>query len=157
MKSNESVQKNRWYIGTCGGEVPAVDTYIYFRKFLCTVGYQKEFKGYYQHVEYYPELVGEEMIEPSITIHSFHSLGNPYWWTRKNSILGRQSKKLQMQGLRILRNEAYLPVRRNDERWSVTQQLDFLRSRPYWLHKILAQHSRIIGSNTIYAHISVWL
>jgi len=25
-------------------------------------------------------------------------------------------KKLQMQGLRILRNEAYLPVRRNDER-----------------------------------------
>jgi hypothetical protein len=31
--------------------------------------------------------------------------------------MGRQSKKLQMQGLRILRSEAYLlPVRRNDER-----------------------------------------
>jgi hypothetical protein len=30
--------------------------------------------------------------------------------------MGRQSKKRQMQGLRILRNEAYLQVRRNDER-----------------------------------------
>ncbi len=27
---------------------------------------------------------------------------------RKKSKMGRQSKKLQMQGLRILRNEAYL-------------------------------------------------
>jgi hypothetical protein len=29
---------------------------------------------------------------------------------------GRHSKKLQMQGARILRNEAYLEVRRNDAR-----------------------------------------
>jgi hypothetical protein len=29
---------------------------------------------------------------------------------------GRHRKKLQMQGARILRNEAYIEVRRNDER-----------------------------------------
>ena len=29
---------------------------------------------------------------------------------------GRHSKKLQMQGARVLRNEAYIEVRRNDER-----------------------------------------
>jgi hypothetical protein len=29
---------------------------------------------------------------------------------------GRHSKKLQMQGARILRSEAYIEVRRNDER-----------------------------------------
>jgi hypothetical protein len=29
---------------------------------------------------------------------------------------GRHSKKLQMQGTRTLRNEAYIEVRRNDER-----------------------------------------
>jgi hypothetical protein len=28
-------------------------------------------------------------------------------WTRKKSIFRRQSKKLHMQGVRILRNEAY--------------------------------------------------
>ena len=39
--------------------------------------------------------------------------------------MGRQSKKFQMQGLRILRSEAYLPVRRNDERWSITQPFGF--------------------------------
>jgi hypothetical protein len=30
--------------------------------------------------------------------------------------MGRHSKKLQMQGARILRNEAYIEVRRSDER-----------------------------------------
>ena len=38
-------------------------------------------------------------------------------------------KKLQMQGAQILRNEAYIDVRRNDEGCSATQQMDFLRSR----------------------------
>jgi len=55
----------------------------------------------------------------------------------------RHSKKLHMQGARILRNEAYIEVRCNDERWSTTPQMDFLRSRPLriwatrlgkWLH-----------------------
>ncbi|PIP36521.1 MAG: hypothetical protein COS92_01740 [Desulfobacterales bacterium CG07_land_8_20_14_0_80_52_14] len=39
-----------------------------------------------------------------------------------------KAKKLQMQGAQILRNEAYLLVRRNDEGCSATQQMDFLRS-----------------------------
>ncbi len=33
-----------------------------------------------------------------------------------------------MQGVQILRNEAYIWVRRNDEGCSATQQMDFLRS-----------------------------
>ncbi len=33
-----------------------------------------------------------------------------------------------MQGAQILRNEAYIWVRRNDEGCSATQQMDFLRS-----------------------------
>ncbi len=40
----------------------------------------------------------------------------------------RHSKKLQMQGARILRNEAYLIVRRNDERCIDSN----LRSRWLW-------------------------
>jgi hypothetical protein len=39
-----------------------------------------------------------------------------------------QSKKLQMQGAQILRSEAYLEVRSNDEGCSVTPQMGFLRS-----------------------------
>ena len=35
-------------------------------------------------------------------------------------------KKLQMQGARVVRNEAYFDIRRNDERRSVTKQMDFL-------------------------------
>ena len=46
----------------------------------------------------------------------------------KSHQIGRHSKKLQMQGAQILRNEAYIEVRRNDERCSATQQMDFLRS-----------------------------
>jgi len=34
-----------------------------------------------------------------------------------------------MQGAQILRNEAYIEVRCNDEGCSATQQMDFLRSR----------------------------
>jgi hypothetical protein len=34
-----------------------------------------------------------------------------------------------MQGAQILRNEAYIEVRCNDEGCSATQQVDFLRSR----------------------------
>jgi len=45
--------------------------------------------------------------------------------------LGWQSKKLQMQGAQILRSEAYLGVRRNDEGYSATPQMDFLRSHQY--------------------------
>jgi len=33
-----------------------------------------------------------------------------------------------MQGAQILRNEAYIWVRRNDKGCSATQQMDFLRS-----------------------------
>ena len=36
-----------------------------------------------------------------------------------------------MQGAQILRNEAYIKVRRNDEGCSATQQMRFLRSRHY--------------------------
>jgi hypothetical protein len=35
-----------------------------------------------------------------------------------------------MQGAQILRSEAYLEVRRNDEGCSATPQMDFLRSHP---------------------------
>ncbi len=41
----------------------------------------------------------------------------------------RQRKKIQMQGAQILRNEAYIEVRCNDEGCSATQHMDFLRSR----------------------------
>jgi len=37
-----------------------------------------------------------------------------------------------MQGAQVLRNETYLFIRRNDERCSATQQIDFLRSRCYF-------------------------
>ena len=33
-----------------------------------------------------------------------------------------------MQGAQILRNEAYIDVRRNDERCSATQQMDFFEA-----------------------------
>ncbi len=36
-----------------------------------------------------------------------------------------------MQGAQILRNEAYIGVRRNDEGYSATQQMGFLRSHQY--------------------------
>ncbi|RLB23675.1 MAG: hypothetical protein DRG76_03565 [Deltaproteobacteria bacterium] len=59
-------------------------------------------------------------------------------WTGNSHQERRHSKKLQMQGVRALSNEAYLAVRRNDERRSAclpcgarqaTPQMDFLRSR----------------------------
>jgi hypothetical protein len=43
--------------------------------------------------------------------------------------MGRHSKMFQLQGAQILRNEAYIEVRRNDEGCSATRQMDFLRSR----------------------------
>jgi hypothetical protein len=43
--------------------------------------------------------------------------------------LGRLRKKLQRQGTRLLRNEAYCFVRRSDEGGSGTPHMDFLRSR----------------------------
>ena len=48
--------------------------------------------------------------------------------TRKKSKLRWQRKKLQMRGAQILRSEAYLWVRRNDEGCRATTQMDFLRS-----------------------------
>jgi hypothetical protein len=58
----------------------------------------------------------------------------------------RQRKKVQMQGAQILRNEAYIEVRCNDEGCRTTQpfgfaqgrehverQMDFLRSRQSWV------------------------
>jgi hypothetical protein len=62
---------------------------------------------------------------------------------RANQVgIRRQRKKIQMQGAQILRNEAYIKVRCNDEGYSATQpfgfaqgrehverQMDFLRSR----------------------------
>ncbi len=41
-----------------------------------------------------------------------------------------------MQGAQILRNEAYIEVRCNDEGCSATQQLDFLRSRHNCLRNV---------------------
>ena len=41
----------------------------------------------------------------------------------------RPCKKLRRQGAQIPRNEAYILIRRNDERCSVTQHMDFLRGR----------------------------
>jgi len=40
-----------------------------------------------------------------------------------------------MQGAQILRNETYLLVRRNDEAYSATPQMDFLRSHHFCLFK----------------------
>jgi hypothetical protein len=48
----------------------------------------------------------------------------------KSRTAGRHSKKIQMQGARVLMNEAYREVRRSDERRSATPQMDFFRSRP---------------------------
>ncbi|KAF0121912.1 MAG: hypothetical protein FD151_1016, partial [bacterium] len=48
-----------------------------------------------------------------------------------------QSKKLQMQGAQILRSEAYLGVRRNDEGCSATPQMDFLRSHQVFVTRYL--------------------
>ena len=45
-----------------------------------------------------------------------------------------RSKKPQMQGVQILRNEAYLHVRRSDEGCSATPQMGFLRARHTWLY-----------------------
>jgi hypothetical protein len=45
--------------------------------------------------------------------------------------MGRHSKKLQMQGAQVLRNEAYIKVRRNDEGCSATQQIEFFLRRQY--------------------------
>ena len=42
---------------------------------------------------------------------------------------GRPRKKFRRQGEQILRNEAYLCVRRNDEGCSSTQHPDFFRGR----------------------------
>jgi len=47
----------------------------------------------------------------------------------KAMIWGRLRKKLQRQGARVQRSEAYFGVRRNDEGGSATQHMDFLRSR----------------------------
>jgi len=58
----------------------------------------------------------------------------------KSRQMGRHNKKLQMQGARILRNEAYIEVRRNDERclpsggklaslWLAQRRLSFAKSR----------------------------
>jgi len=49
--------------------------------------------------------------------------------------LGWQSKKLQMQGTQILRSEAYLGIRRNDEGCSGTPQMDFLQSHQPFKNK----------------------
>ena len=46
-----------------------------------------------------------------------------------------------MQGAQILRNEAYIEVRCNDEGCSATQQMDFLRSRQnYYKNKHLTDN-----------------
>jgi hypothetical protein len=45
--------------------------------------------------------------------------------------MGRQRKKIQMQGAQILRNEAYIKVRCNDEGCSATQPLGFAQGREH--------------------------
>jgi hypothetical protein len=47
--------------------------------------------------------------------------------------MGRLRKKLRRQGAQILRNEAYIDVRRNDEGCSATPHPDFLRSRQVYM------------------------
>ena len=47
----------------------------------------------------------------------------------KKTKFGRQSKKFQFQGAQILRKETCLWSCRNDEGYSATQKMDFLRSR----------------------------
>jgi len=49
--------------------------------------------------------------------------------SRKMRRKQRLCKKLRRQGAQILRNEAYLYVRRNDEGCSATKHPDFLQSR----------------------------
>ena len=55
----------------------------------------------------------------------------PYLLTTSQKVakLMTRSKKPQMQGVQILRNEAYLHVRRSDEGCSATPQVGFLRAR----------------------------
>ena len=59
-------------------------------------------------------------------------------WFRKKLSMGWQSKKVQVQGVQIMRNEAYIEVRRSDEGCGTTQKLDLLRSH----HSKRAQHGQ---------------
>ena len=68
-----------------------------------------------------------------------------------------------MQGARVLRNEAYMLVRCNDERRSATQQNDFLRSRqglfllikdhrPYFIKKAYLKFQRFYAARFLKPH-----
>ena len=52
-----------------------------------------------------------------------------------------------MQGAPVLRSEAYLQVRRNDEGCSATPQMDFLQSHQYSLGNI-ANNGNALGRLT---------
>ncbi len=52
-----------------------------------------------------------------------------------------------MQGAQILRNEAYIEVRCNDEGCSATQQMDFLRSRQSLMENALIPSIQCLQSD----------
>ena len=54
----------------------------------------------------------------------------------------RQRKKIQMQGAQILRNEAYIEVRCNDEGCSATQPFGFAQGREHVERKMDFLRSR---------------
>ena len=68
------------------------------------------------------------------------------WRSRKKSKIRRPSKKIQMQGAQIRRNEAYLLARCNEWGCSATQQRDFLRSRQLSLFERNSTLSVLKGS-----------
>ncbi len=73
-------------------------------------------------------LTTHSAVHPGNVISLFLDCADAYPPARRG-FLGTPGKKLQIQGAQILRNEAYLLVRRSDEGCSATQKLDFLRSR----------------------------
>jgi hypothetical protein len=64
-----------------------------------------------------PKIVQKDKQYPTeeFSLHTFCEAAKIDAFVRSHN-MGRHSKKLQMQGARILRNEAYIEVRRSDER-----------------------------------------
>ena len=60
-----------------------------------------------------------------------------------------------MQGAQILRNEAYIEVRCNDEGCSATQQMDFLRSHQTQSELGESDHQTDRSSNTRLAQAKI--
>ena len=62
-----------------------------------------------------------------------------------------------MQGAQILRSEAYLELRRNDEGCSATPQMDFLRSHQPWYYKWSSAGAHVRGCDDNLVHVLPFL